>query len=417
MTSASEVAFFSLNPQQINALQRSNGISPNRILNLLEKPRHLLATILITNNLINICIIILSTQLLKSIFIFPEDAAWLELLINTVAVTFLLVLFGEVMPKVYANVNNLKVATFTSMPLLLARTILYPFSSILVSSTNIIENRLKGGNSESINLYEIDRAIDMVHSSNAKPQELDMLKGIVKFGNITVKQIMRSRLDISAIEKTTEFLDLLKQVNEWSYSRIPIYEDDLDHIIGVLFAKDLLEYMHHDNSFEWQKLIKEAKYVPESKKIYDLLKEMQISREHLAIAVDEYGGTCGIITLEDILEEIVGDIHDEYDEEDEESQQYKKIDRNNFTFDGRISMHKACKVMRCNTEIFDTIKGESETIAGMLLEISGHFPAKNETIAFKNFRFTVLSKQGNRIENVKVTITPQEAETNNGDKK
>ena len=428
MISGSEVAYFSLSYNDIEVLEQENKASSKRIVLLKDRPRTLLATILICNNFINIAIVIVSDFVLKNIL--PETLfeAWAKniiqssnlfsnyapeklannfsFLITVVGVTFLLVLFGEVAPKVYANLNNIRLARITSGPLLFLMRVLNPLSSILVSWTNIIEKRLaKATQSGAIaSREEIDEAIELtVANDEDTEQEIDILKSIVKFGDVSVKQIMRSRVDVKAVDFRIDFTDLLKVVKESGYSRIPVYDNDFDNVTGILYAKDLLGYLHEAATFEWQELIRtNVMYVPEAKKIDALLKEFQTRRMHMAIVVDEYGGSSGIVTLEDIMEEIIGDIKDEFDDDDEVD--YKKIDDFNYVFEGKSLLNDVCRIIGWDTTTFDEVKGESDSIAGLILELIGQMPQKDMEISYNQFRFKIVSVSKRRIVQILVTL-------------
>jgi putative hemolysin len=316
------------------------------------------------------------------------------------------VLFGEVMPKVYATVNNLRLANMASLPIRIMYSLFYPFSRFLAYTTTAIERRIDANMKNAINQNEIDQAIDMVAKishTDTTPQDAYMLKGIVAFRNIAVKQIMHNRLDIFAADRNTPFDVLLPQLIEEGFSRVPVYEEDIDDIKGILYVKDLLQYLDQPPTFQWQNLIREAFFVPETKKVQDLLKEIQQRRTHLAIVVDEYGGTAGLITLEDIIEEIVGDIKDEYDTDDDDID-YKKLNDFSYIFNGKTSLLDVCKIMKIDTQTFKDVQNEVESLAGLLLELEGKFLNKNEQVIFEKFRFTVMKKKANRIEKIKIEI-------------
>lgn len=405
LVSGSEVAFFSLSPQQRENLAQKKTINNQRILHLLQKPRYLLATILIANNLFNIAIILTGYFITKELFAFTDTLWWLKYIVDTVVITFILVLLGEVMPKVYATHYNLRLATFTALPLSLLNFLFRFVSYLLVNATSFIERQLKELIKRTFNPQEMVQAIDIVANGSTSQEDIDMLKGIIKFRDITVTQVMCNRIDVFALENTLSFPEMRQQVIEEGYSRVPIYQEDLDHIVGILYVKDLLEHLDTDADFAWQNLVKPVFYIPETKKIYDLLKEMQEKRTHLAVVVDEYGGTSGLITLEDIIEEIVGEIQDEYDDE---NVFYRKVDTNNYVFAGKTSLHDVCKVMRLDIHTFEPARGESESLAGLLLELKGHFPEKNEPMTFQRFQFIVLSKENHKIEEVRVSILHEE---------
>lgn len=425
--SGSEVAFFSLSLNDLEKLEQDNTRGSKRILRLKDKPRSLLATILILNNFINIGIVIISDFVLKNIL--PETlfATWAKqfidlmpifsgyspvymanvigFLITVVGVTFLLVLFGEVAPKVYANLNNVRLATLTSGPLLFFMRILSPLTSILVSWTNIIERRLATSQSGSFaSREEIDEAIELTVSNDEDTeQEVDILKSIVKFGDVAVKQIMRSRVDVIAVDFRISFSELLNVVKESGYSRIPVYDNDFDNVVGILYAKDLLGHLNEADDFEWQDLVRSnILYVPEAKKIDALLKDIQTERMHMAIVVDEYGGSSGIVTLEDIMEEIIGDIKDEFD--DEEEVDYKKIDDLNYIFEGKTLLNDVCRIIGWDTNTFDEVRGEADSLAGLMLELIGQMPKKDMEINYNQFRFKIVSVSKRRIIQILVTL-------------
>ena len=310
------------------------------------------------------------------------------------------------MPKVYATVSNLRLAKIASIPIRIMYWLFYPFSRFLAYTTDAIENRIDATRNNTINQDEIDQAIDMVAEishTDTTPQDADMLKGIVAFRNIAVKQIMHNRLDIFAVDMNMPFDVLLPKLIEEGYSRVPVYEEDIDDIKGLLYVKDLLQYLDQPPSFQWQDLVRDAFFVPETKKVQDLLKEIQQRRTHLAIVVDEYGGTAGLITLEDIIEEIVGDIKDEYDTDDDDID-YKKLNDSIYIFDGKTSLLDVCKIMKIDTQTFKDVQNEVESLAGLLLEMEGKFLNKNEQVVFEKFRFTVMKKKANRLEKIKVEI-------------
>jgi putative hemolysin len=416
LVSGSEVAFFSLKQNMVDQLSEEKLPSSVQILELLNKPRYLLATILIANNFINIVIIIISTIILsplRSIWNFdPVELGSMiiplgDILLFTfevVIVTFILVLFGEVAPKVYANSNPVKLARVMSGPLSLLNILFRPLSAILVNSTMLIERKLgnRMDHGTYVSLQEIDQAIDMtVGDRPYNAREVNILKSIVKFGHISVKQIMRSRVDVIAVDFKTTLSELISTIKESGYSRIPVYDETFDSVTGILYVKDLVPLIDEvDENYEWQTLIREAFFVPDTKKIDDLLREFQAKRIHLAIVVDEYGGTLGIVSLEDIMEEIIGEIRDEFDDLDEI--EFRQIDNSTFIFEGKTMLNDACRVMNIETNTFDEVKGESESLAGMLLEIVGRFPKINEEIKWQGFVFKVVSMSNRRIEEIKI---------------
>lgn len=411
MVSGSEVAFFSLGKSKLTDLN-DNDRKVQRLLNLLERPRLLLATILIANNLFNIGIIILSAFVLNLWLGFGEPdseiSPLLEFAIGVLLVTFLLVLFGEVIPKVYANYHNVNFALSMAGPLLFMRNVFRPLAMVLVNSTKVLEKRLSRHQKMQVTREEVDHAIELATDEQTSPEEKEILKGIVKFGDITVKQIMHPRMDIVAIDHEQPFSEVFSIVLESGFSRIPVYKDNLDQIQGILYAKDLLKYLDQPDTFAWQSLVRKVFYVPETKKIEHLLKEFQLKHIHLAIAVDEYGGTSGIVTLEDIMEEIIGEIKDEYDIQEE--LEYEKISDKEYLFEGKTLINDLCKVMNIKTDYFDDVKGDADSLAGMLLELFQKMPEQNEQADYNNFTFEVLSVTRKRIQQVKVTRHDEEAE-------
>lgn len=406
--SASEIAFFSLSNAELGSLRESEDPEDNRVAKLLDRPRYLLSSIVITNNLTNIGVIMTSYFVTKRMLFFSDvtvlnfviPGSALEFVWNLVFVTFLLVLFGEATPKVYATHNKLKIARAMSGVFLIMVKIYEPINYILVGSTKQIEKRLKRYNTE-IDIEEINKAIEITVEKKESKQDAKMLKGIVHFGNITVKQIMRPRTDVAALDYEFNFTELMSFIRETGYSRYPVYKNSLDDIIGVLNIKDLLEHLNQDESFGWQSMVREPFFVPEGKKIDDLLREIQENRKHLAIVVDEFGGTAGIITLEDIIEEVVGDITDEFD--DTVDSNFRKLDDKNFLSDGNTPLVDVCRLMEIDTETFDEVRGEAETLAGLILEIAGRIPKNGEEIRQLNYKFTIISVMNNRIEKVKIT--------------
>jgi len=395
--SSAEVAFFSLSPAHLSMINSPEaGRSYQLIRQLLNNPKRLLATLLISNSMVNIGIVLLSDIIVKSLFHFSTPA--LGLIFQVVVVTLIIVLFGEVMPKVYATKKTLGLAHAMAYPIFLIDKLLSPLSSLLVVSTGVIEKRLKKKGYE-VSMDELTHAIDITSDVNTPPDEKKILKGIVKSGNIDVKQIMKSRMDIMALEVKTPFPQVLQNINEIGYSRIPIYEETLDKIVGIIFIKDLIRHIDAGEKFKWTELMRLPFFVPESKRINDLLQEFQEKKIHLAIVVDEYGGTVGMVTLEDILEEIVGEMADEFDDEEP---LYSKLDDENYVFEGKTLLNDICRVLNIDRDLFDTIPGETATLAGTLLELAGKIPAKNEVITFKDFRFTIESADKRKIKRVKI---------------
>ena len=393
-----ETAFFSLSAKDINFLKTKEKQNARIASQLLEQPKMLLATILVANNFINIAIVITTNVLVVSILPHPINHI-VSFLIQVVCVTFLLVLFGEVLPKVYASQNNLRMALFSAPFIRVLLGIFNPISRTLVNSTQFIEGKISS-KTANISSEDFEHAIELTVGHTATREEVNIFKGILKFGNISARQVMRTRLDVSAIDNDMNFLEVRDYCLEAGYSRLPVYKESLDKIAGIIYTKDFLPHIDND-SFDWHILIRPAYFVHESKLIEDLLKEFQQKRMHFAVVVDEFGGTSGIITLEDIMEEIIGDIKDEFDEED---LNYKKIDDNNFIFEGKTLINDVCRVISVPSDTFETVRGESDSLAGLIIEISGKFAAVNETIHYKQYEFTVLAIDKMRIQRVKLTI-------------
>lgn len=399
LISGAEVAFFSLSQVEIDGAIESKSSQEKIVVSLLENPQKLLATILISNNFINILIVLIFAYIGEIIF---EDipSAILKFLIEVVLVTFLILLFGEVLPKVYATRNALKFASFMAYPLKFLNSILSVISVPLMSLTNVVENKL-GKKQSNLSVEKLSQALELTSDEATTKDEQKILEGIVSFGNTETGQIMTPRIDIFALSDDELYEDVIKKIVKKGFSRNPVYHKNVDDIIGVLYAKDLLPHLNK-KLFNWQKLVREPYFVPENKKLDDLLKEFQEKKNHLAIVVDEYGGTSGIIALEDVIEEIVGDINDEFDDDDIS---YSKIDANNYLFEGKTNLKDFYRIIDIETtEDFEDNKGESETIAGFILEVYGKFPKKNEIIKFKNYSFKIEAMDNKRIKKVKVTI-------------
>ncbi len=398
-----EVAYFSLSYKDINMLKTKQQAGYKRIVDLLENPKTLLASLLIANSFVNIAIIIISNFIIDALIVFNNQLWWVEFLIKVLSVTFLLVLFGEVMPKVMATQNNIRFAKDAG-PLVEGISLLFKgLSEWLVRTSDFIERKLAKKSNTSYSLEELDHAIDITTDSEASQKEKNILKGIVKFSNITARQVMRARLDVSGIEYSTSFDELIKRVEELHYSRLPVYRENLDDLMGVIHTKDLLTFLENPPDFDWHSLIRHPYFIHEQKMIEDLLQEFQTKRIHFAVVVDEFGGTSGIVTLEDIMEEIIGEIKDEFDDDDIA---HTKVDEFNYIFDGRIMIHDVCKVMELPLEIFDEVRGESESLAGLVLELAGEIPVANTVVGSGDFEFTVLEVEKNRLLKIKVTIKP-----------
>jgi len=402
--SGAEVALFSLNSKDVNMLKTKQHTAARRIVNLLEEPKEVYASLMIAGTFVNISIIVLANYLMNQ-FISLEKAGTIgSLLIKVVVIAFVLVFFGKILPKVWATQNNLRFAYGSSFVIEALHLLLCRISKWIVSLADGIGKRAGAYRSEAMSLQELDEAIDIKSDDEASPEEKNIMKGIVKFGNITVKQIMRSRLDVSGVDYQSSFTEVIRRVEELHYSRLPVmYKNSLDEVAGIINTKDLIPYLHEDDDFNWHQLMRQPYFVPETKLIEDLLKEFQQKRIHFAVVVDEFGGTSGIVTMEDILEEVIGDIKDEFDEEESGN---KKLDDNHYLFDGKTMIHDMCKTMKLPMDTFDTVRGESESLAGLVLELAGEFPAVNTAIPCGDFEFTVMQADNNRIRQVKVTIPP-----------
>ncbi|HUR30518.1 MAG TPA: gliding motility-associated protein GldE [Saprospiraceae bacterium] len=424
LISGSEVAFFSLDKNQLKQIEEEDTNSANRILNLRDKPRRLLATILIMNNLINIGIVILSYYLLHRVL--PQEtmltwgneisywpatswlnayqwASVLSFILSVVGITFLLILFGELLPKIYANLNNKELARFMSGPINALMIILAPLNKLMVKWGYRLEKKLGHDTALGANKDDIDKAIDLaVAKDKDSAIEAGILKSIVTFNDVAVKQIMRSRMDIVALDTAMTIDEMMEVVKEAGYSRLPVFEEELDNIKGILFVKDLIGYtdIEHDPN-AWPELIRpQVLYVPEARKINDLLKDFQREHLHMAIVVDEYGGTSGIITMEDVIEEVIGDIKDEFDEDQE--LEYRRLSDHEFIFEGRTMLIDVCRVMDIDKSSFDAVNGDADSLAGFILDINGRMPVIGQKILFPPFSFTILSVSPKRIERIKV---------------
>jgi len=398
LVSGSEVAFFSLGPNEKESISGSIERKAKMLNDLLERPKRLLATILIANNFVNVGIVILSTYLTE-ILIPAEFPDTYQFVIQVVVVTFLLLLLGEVIPKIYANKNPMTLARFMAFPLFYIRFVLNPFSSLLVNSTNFIDKRIKK-KGHNISVDELSQALELTSDENQDEDDHRILEGIVKFGNTEVKQVMTSRVDVVSLEESQSYQEVNDIILEAGFSRIPVHRDNFDNISGILFIKDLLPHLQKKN-FKWQSLIRKPFFVPENKKIDDLLKEFQSMKTHLAIVVDEYGGSSGIITLEDILEEIVGDISDEFDDDD---LIYSKLDDQTYVFEAKIALNDMYRVLDIEGDDFESEKGESETLAGFVLELFGKIPQKNEKIRFNDYMITIEAADKRRIKRIKLQL-------------
>ena len=423
LVSGSEVAFFSLSPKDLDNLEKEEDTITARLLKLKNKPRQLLATILIANNFINIAIVILSDYLIKNLLgeerlykmglwlseFLPLDpktlGSGISFLITFVGVTFLLVLFGEVAPKIYANINNLRFAKMMTGPMSVLTKLFIPFSTLLVRWSTNWESRFISQQTgiDANSKDELDKAIQLTVDGESESEDADLLRGIIKFGNVSAKQVMKARVDVIAAEQDIGFRELMKIIKESGYSRIPVYKEEFDEVTGILYAKDLLGYSQEEDAFDWQQFIRESVlYVPESKKIDDILKQFQAQRMHMAIVVDEFGGSAGIITLEDIVEEVIGEIKDEFD--DEEEVDFVKINDSNFIFEGKTLLHDVARILNVEKDSFDKYKSETDSLAGMLLNSFGHIPKKDKEITLGNYKFKTVAVTKRRIEKIHVTI-------------
>ncbi|HEY4149843.1 MAG TPA: gliding motility-associated protein GldE [Chitinophagaceae bacterium] len=400
--SGSEVAFFSLGYRDINMLKTKQDAGWKRIVNLLSEPKLLLGSLLIANSLVNMAIIILSNFLIDELLPIKGHFWIVDFLIKIILVTSFIVLFGVVLPKVWATQNNLRFAYNASYIVEIIHYLFKRISAWLVSLSDGVEKFL-GSRASSYNLDNLDHDIDISTNSDASEEEKNILKGIVKFGNITVRQIMRTRLDVSGANYNIDFHELIRRVEELHYSRLPVYKENLDEVVGIIHTKDLILYLNEDAAYNWHQLLRQPYFVHEQKLIEDLLNEFQSRRTHFAVVVDEFGGTSGIVTMEDILEEIIGDIKDEFDEEESGN---KKLDDQNFIFEGKTMMNDACKMMGLPPDTFDQVRGDSDSLAGLVLELAGQFPKVNDVITSGDFDFTVLELDRNRIKKVKITINP-----------
>ena len=396
--SASEIAFFSLSPKDMSDINQSGKNVDKRILALLDESERLLATILISNNFVNVTIVMLCNYFFGEVIDFGT-AKIVEFLVLTVVLTFLLLLFGEIMPKIYSAQNTLPFCRIAAPVLQVLRKLFYPLSSVLMHSTFIV-NRVVSKEDHNISVDELSQALELTDKEDIK-EERNILQGIIRFGDETAKEVMTSRLDMVDIDIRTPYTQVLKCVVENGYSRLPVYDGSQDNIKGILYIKDLLPHLNKGDNFRWQSLIRPAYFVPETKMIDDLMRDFQKNHIHIAVVVDEFGGTSGIITLEDIIEEIVGEINDEYDEEE---RQYVKVDENIYVFEAKILLADFYKVLDTEYEEFESIVGEADTLAGLLLEIKGEFPQLHEQLEFGRYAFEVLEMDARRILKVKVQV-------------
>ncbi len=408
MMSAAEIAFFSLDHHQAHDLRTKQGRSDRLLLSLLERPERLMATLLISRYFFNVGIVILSTYLFNSLFTVSEVHFWPLFFIQLLIMALLLILTREIVPKIFVSRHYLRFARFISPSVKLLATFWYPLSSLLVKSTNHIDKSIKRSVlNASIN--ELSHTLDLAPDINTTGGETKILKEIAKLGDIEVKEIMKSRVDITAVEMSAKYKDLLKLIIDSGYSRIPVYEDNFDQIKGILYIKDLLPHVKEKDDYNWNGLLREALFVPENKKINHLLQEFLQNKVHMAVIVDEYGGTSGIVTLEDIIEEIVGEISDEHDELTGDVE-YSKLDDRNYIFEGKTSINDLIKILGLEDDTFDDVRGDADSLAGLILELMQKMPERDEKVTYDRFIFTVKAADKRRIKKVKVTLRDNENE-------
>ena len=399
--SGSEIAFFSLSPSDVAELEDGKFDADKKIQNLRDDSERTLATILIANNFVNVTIIMLLNYVIAGVISFGERALLLQFLFTTVILTFLLLLFGEIMPKVYARQDPLKFCRRCVGGIMFARKLFWPIENILLKSGMMAEKIIQKEN-HVLSVDDLEQALELTDKNDIKDEQ-NMLKGIIRFGDETAKEVMTSRQNIVDLDIRSNYADVLKCIEDNNYSRIPVYQDNTDNIRGILYIKDLLPHLTKSSNFRWQSLIRPPYFVPETKKIDDLLREFEENKVHIAIVVDEFGGTSGIVTLEDILEEIVGEINDEYDEEEKF---YSKLNYNTFIFEGKTLLTDLCRILNVDDEEFEEVEGDADTLAGLLLEIKGDFPSIHEKIDYKNYTFEVMNVEERRISKIKVTVHP-----------
>ena len=398
LLSASEVAYFSMSASDKHKFEGRSSKKNSFIRRNLESPEQLLATILVANNFIKVGIVLISSFAFNKLLDFSDVPFW-GLIVQIVSISFIILLFGEIMPKVYTTHHAVKFARFIAFPLYYLIKVLRPLNSIFIYSTSFITNRIRAYN-QHISVDELSQALELTSQTELK-EDKDILKGIVKFGNKSVAEIMRSRVDVVSAEFSDSYSKIMNLITETGFSRIPVYSESFDHIKGILYIKDLLPHVHKGPNFRWQSIIRPPFYVPETKKIDDLLEEFQKNKVHMAVVVDEYGGTSGIVTLEDVLEEIVGEITDEFDEVEKF---FTKMGENKYLFDGKTMLNDFYKVTGTDDSVFDDVKGEADTLAGLILEIKGEIPLKNDTISCKNYVFSIEAVDNRRIKQIKVEI-------------
>lgn len=402
LISGSEIAYFSLLPKDLEEEQNTKSASLSRVKKLLYDQKRLLATILVSNNLINVGLILLTTLVINQLINFSSLPEYISFGIQVIGITFIILLFGEVIPKIYATKNALFLSKFMSFPLSFLSFILYPLSYVLMTFSSVIDKHIKQRGLD-VTVEDLSHALDLTSDIEEDNDEHKILKGIIKFGETSVKQIMTARVDVVALDKNLPYSTVIETILDSGYSRIPVFEESFDTIVGVIYIKDLLAHIEEKADFEWTKLLRVPFFVPENKKLDDLLSEFQEKKMHLAIVVDEYGGTSGIVSLEDILEEIVGEISDEFDDEDIT---YSKLDDNNYVFDGKTALNDVFKIININDdEFFGDEKIDAESLAGLVIEIAEKIPQKNEKITLKNLTFTVEASDKRRVKRIKLTVS------------
>jgi len=405
LMSGAEVAYFSFRPEDIEKFKSTKSKQAKSALKLYNKPEKLLSTILVANNTINIAIVLLAAFISSRLFDFSSEPA-IGFIVNVVVITFLLLFFGEVLPKVYASRNHVAVALFMAHPLALLEKVFQPITFLLILTSSLVRRRT-GARHSNISMDDLSDALELTAENFNEDEKI--LKGIVNFGNTSVSAIMCPRIDVTAIDIKSGFDKIVPEIITSGFSRIPVYSGSFDTVKGILYAKDILPYTDNPAGFKWQALLRPPYFVPETKKINDLLKEFQTRKIHMAVVIDEYGGTSGIVTLEDILEEIVGEISDE---SDEETVLFRKLDEKTYIFEGKIMLNDFCKIVETEEELFEEVRGESETLAGLMLEITGEIPQKDQIIKFGDFIFKIESADRRRINEIRVEIIKNDAEIN-----
>jgi putative hemolysin len=400
--SGSEVAFFSLTFKDINILKTKQDLSWKRIVSLLEEPKTLLASMLIANSIINIAIIILANFLIDEVVLLKQDFWLFEFLVKVILIGFVMLLFGEIMPKIWATQNNLQFAYYTSGVIELIHLLFRRVGGWAVQRSEGLERAL-GGSKSALSPQQLERQIDQITKNDASDEERNILKGLLDFGGITVKQVMRTRLEVCGVPYDINFSGLKHKIDELHYSRLPVYKTSLDDLAGMIHTRDLIAWLGQPDEFDWHTVLRPAYFVHEHKLIENLMAEFQSKRIHFAVVVDEFGGTSGIVTLEDILEEVIGDIRDEFDDEELGS---RRLEDGSYLFEGRTMLNDVCKIMDLPADTFDKVKGESDSLAGLILELSGDIPKKGDIVPCGDFEFTILDADSSRIKKVKVAIKP-----------